>query len=444
MTKPGYVKIFIVLCILSMTFLLSGCGNSGSTVYDNDGKKIGTVSKAEKSKYYAYLEIVNSEAIKIISEEKDCEEEEAISALNTGEYDIYTAFDENIYNSFNDAVKNYSTEGAAFGSAVTDLNGHLIAAYSFSEEKEKVNFANKKTAPYSSFKPLSVYLPALESGDTYWSKMYEDSAIKKIENEDGTVSDWPSNASGTYSNEKVAVCEAIKESLNTVAVKCLSDYGVAKSLNFMEETFDLNLEYEKHKLSVQGEDEVIGNIALGYLNEGVSPVDMAGYYQVFANGGKYIEPKAIVRICDKKGNLIYENIAEENQVISKEAAYVMNNLLKMVVDEGGTGEKAAIEGLEVGGKTGTGPNGNWFVGFTPEYSCAVWHNSEVKGSNAAAVFSESVSRWKHDKEKKYPESKTVKEAVYCQESGKLFTTDCEQLKHGYYLSVKCPADCDKH
>ena len=42
---------------------------------------------------------------------------------------------------------------------------------------------------------------------------------------------------------------------------------------------------EKKKLKTMGEDEVIGNIGLGYLQDGVSPVQMAGYYQSFANGG---------------------------------------------------------------------------------------------------------------------------------------------------------------
>jgi penicillin-binding protein 1A len=243
--------------------------------------------------------------------------------------------------------------------------------------------------------------------------------------------------------EKITVADAVKESLNTVAIKCLDKYGVKNSLEYMEETFNLTLDFEKKKLKTMGEDEVIGNIGLGYLQDGVSPVQMAGYYQSFANGGFYTAPTAILKICDADGQVIYRADDEMDRVVSPEAAYVMNLMLQEVVKDG-TGTAAAIEGLNIGGKTGTGPEGNWFVGFTPEYSCAVWHGTGTDSNYAAQIFAAIAGGWKHDTEKAFPESGTVKEDIYCSESGKKFSSDCTSFDKGYYLSVKCPDNCDIH
>lgn len=47
---------------------------------------------------------------------------------------------------------------------------------------------------------------------------------------------------------------------------------------------------------------------MGYLYDGVSVIDMAGYYQIFGNGGKYYKPEAITKIIDDHGKTIYTKI----------------------------------------------------------------------------------------------------------------------------------------
>lgn len=427
-------KRLLAMCLLACALLLTGCSGNGAAVYDKDSNEIGSLGNYEKSEYASYLEIVNDEASEIIKAQKECSDEEAAALINEGEYQIYTAFDESVHYAIQGVYSQLDTE-LAFGSAVTDLHGHLIAAFSSSAD---TNYAAETTAPYSSIKPLSVYTPALESGDIYWSEMYEDSPVKKV---DGA--DWPANSTNTYSMEDVTVAEAVRNSLNTVAVKCLNEYGVKNSLDYMEDAFGLTLDFEKKKVKAMGESEVVGNIALGYLQDGVSPVQMAGFYQCFANGGFYAEPKAILKICDSEGKVIYRADDEMERAVSPEAAHVMNKMLQEVV-KSGTGSAAAIEGLQIGGKTGTGPDGNWFVGFTPEYSCAVWHGPGTDSNYAAKIFAAAAGGWMHNAEAAFPESGTVKEEVYCSESGKLFGTGCTNFDKGYYLSVKCPDNCDRH
>jgi len=113
-------------------------------------------------------------------------------------------------------------------------------------------------------------------------------------------------------------------------------------------------------------------MALGGLRNGVSPLEQASAFATFAAKGVAAEPYAIVRIKDRRGNVVYERKPKTTQAFRDEEAGVVNAALKRVV-EGGTGTAAAI-GRPVAGKTGTSENfGNaWFVGYTPQLSTAVW------------------------------------------------------------------------
>ena len=441
--------LFVCVFFLQLSFL-GGCGKKEVVIVDNAGKEIEVLSETEygegkmsEAGHRAYVEVVMDEAIQIVSEEKNCSIDEAEKLIFQEGYSLYTVFEEEIYNAI--AESKLLDEKVSMGCAVTDLKGNLLAAYSAGDyEQEYQNFATKDTAPYSSFKPLSVYAPAIESGIATWSTTYMDEPIKQIEDESGRLRDWPANATGTYSNEGVGVYEAIEKSLNTIAVRCLQEYGVKNSLTFMKEKFGLTLEFEESRTYILGEEETIGNIALGYLQDGVSPIDMAGYYQVFANGGSYTEPKTIRKICDGDGKVIYERETESKQVISGQTSYIMNQLLQNVVSAGGTGKKAQCEGILVGGKTGTGDIGNWFVGFTPEYTCAVWHGISAEKNQTAELFADIVSKFEYDESLTFPENDGVQKIVFCEDSGMSVSSDCRKIKMGYYsLAVELPI-CDKH
>lgn len=432
-------KIMLLICIVSC-IMLAGCSMSGTKIYDKDQNEINKSQDETK----AYMQIVEEDAVKILCEQNDCGDEEARKLLVKGKYHIYTYFNAALVKEMAETYRNYGDKKLSFACVATDLNGHLVGV--FSGGSEEINFAKEKQAPYSSFKPLSVYLPALEAGTTNWSKTYKDGPFKQIVYANGDKENWPSNATGVYSNKDIIVNDALKTSLNTVAVKCLSEYGVKKTMDFLEERLGLRLDFERKKVEQFGEEEILGNIALGYLEEGVSPVDMAGYYQIFANGGCYQKPKTISKILDADGNVIYQLDENKNveQTITREASFVMNQLLQNVVSPNGTGANAVIPGVAVGGKTGTGETGNWFVGFTPEYTCAVWHGPELSENYAATMFAETVSAWEHNKDKIYPVCGTVKEAIFCRKSGLLMTEKCSDFELGYYMSVDCPGECDEH
>lgn len=450
MKNKKVLSLLLSGVLLFQVCFLGGCSRKELKIFDSDDELFASLQQndfdkeeLENESHRAYLEIVLEEASKVISEIEACDTEEAEKRLLQNQYSIYTAFDKEVYGALEEV--RMTEENVSIGCAVTDLKGNLLAVYSAGDfENEYSNYAALKTAPYSSFKPLSVYAPAIERGVVTWSTMYQDEPIKQIENEDGSLRDWPANATGIYSNEGVSVHTAIKESLNTIAVRCLQEYGVQNSLQYLKEKFGLSLEFEESRVSVLGEEESIGNIALGYLQDGVSPVDMAGYYQAFANGGMYTAPKTIRKMCDAEGKVIYERNDESEQIMSTQTAFIMNQLLQNVVELGGTGEKARCENVLVGGKTGTGDKGNWFVGFTPQYSCAIWHGIEVKTNSTAEIFSKVVSQLEHDEALGFPETKGVQEAVFCAESGMLISDKCRKIDMGYYsLDAELPI-CDKH
>lgn len=433
----------VVACILC------GCGNKGFKIlygeetlaYINgeEPERWETGFEAEK----AYVELVIEEAEGIISDIEKCDEKTARKKLFKGEYpEIYTSFVPEISKALLSAYTEYENKDLELGGAVTDTRGNILAVISRGEEES--NFAIAKTPPYSSFKPLSVYMQMVEKNLSSWSKLYLDAPVKQVMESDSSFRDWPSNATNTYRYSKVTMSLAIKESLNTVAVRCMAELGVKNSLQYMEDKLGLKLSFERDKLQLEGEEEVYGNVALGYLQEGVSPVDMAGYYQIYANGGLYQKPGAVVKMCGKDGNEVYSRKDDGERVISRETSFIMNKLLCEVVSIGGTGEKAYVDGIDVGGKTGTGDKGNWFVGFTPQYVCAVWHGKQVGQNCSSEYFSQSVSAFPLDKTSEYSQCAGVKEYIYCTQSGKLISPDCKNAALGYCVQSEVIETCNEH
>ncbi len=406
-------------------------------------KSIKAISKDQNS---AYLKIVFDEAVDILASINNCDKKEAGKQLFKGEYTIFTAFDPQINQKLSAACSPYDRV-TTVGSAVTDLSGNLVAVYS-TDSKDDTNYATLKTNPCSAFKPISVYAPAIDSGKINWSSRYEDSPYKKVLNQDGALRDWPKNAGNYYTKRYLYIFQAVKESTNTVAVKCLADLGVDYSISFLEKNFGIPLSDEKSKSDIGGPDEVIGNIALGSLHEGVTPVNMAGYYQIFASGGKYTEPKTILKICDASGKEIYIRKPETKSVIKGSTAELMNHILKGVLEVDGTGNKAAVNGIEIAGKTGTDETNanNWFVGVTPQYSCSVWHADSQK-NNAPEIFSnviKGIYEAKPQAAKTFSYSQGLMNVAYCTETGKMAGAGCTLIRSGYYTFGNVPGPCDRH
>ena len=437
-------------CESSLSESSSKTESSAVTVVDKNSETLAVFESQDSVDVVAegsevYVKRALKDAVQIIQNAEKCTSEEAQEKLFSKEYVVHTAYDPLVYDAIHSQYQQSSIGLASFGCAVTDLKGNVCALYSAGENSETTDYSTTLLPPYSAFKPLSVYAQAVEAGLIGWSTVYEDSPYKTMVDENGEESGWPVNATQTYANANIPVYHAIAQSLNTIAVKCLKDVGVRKSIDFLMDNFGIDLSYEQNKATTEGEEEVIGNIALGYLNKGVSPLDMAGYYQIFAAKGVYKAPCTVVKICTADSKVAYKNQTEEKQVIKESTAGIMNMLLQGVVKIG-TGKAAYNSEITFAGKTGTGnsDDGNWFVGVAPEYSCAVWHGAGAEANSCAQLFGAIMAQLCGESKKIFELPQDLTMSIYCMESGKSAGTECSRIDMGYYAAGEVPEICDAH
>ena len=133
------------------------------------------------------------------------------------------------------------------------------------------------------------------------------------------------------------------------------------------------VEHMAHSMGVRGRIGSNPSIVLGGLSEGVSPLDMASAFGTLANGGVHAAPTAVTHITDADGNVVWEPRGLPVTVVDPETAWLVTDTMQQVVTEG-TGRAASLGERPSAGKTGTVQENRdaWFVGFTREYSTAVW------------------------------------------------------------------------
>ena len=128
------------------------------------------------------------------------------------------------------------------------------------------------------------------------------------------------------------------------------------------------------------------------------------------------------KVPDSDGKVLLEGKSEETKVLDEGVAYIMTDVLQTVVSDG-IAYDAAIEGEQVGGKTGTTDEtwDIWFDGFTPKYAAALWigtdNNVELDTTSATAakLWSKIMSKVKRAKGGEYksrPDNVIVKNGEY--------------------------------
>lgn len=217
-----------------------------------------------------------------------------------------------------------------------------------------------KRQPGSTIKPLAVFTPALEQGYQVFDRL-KDSPLNLNGYE-------PQNFDRSFRGE-VTMYEALIRSYNVPTVWLLEQMGLEHGTEAVKR-FGIPLT----------ENDYTYALALGGMSEGVSPLQMAEAYSVFANDGLRVDAHAIIKIEDADGELLGKWHNNAVKVTDAETAQKMTFMLRGVINEG-TGKNAQVKGWEIAGKTGTtqlpfaGQNGakdHWFVGYTPEVVAAIW------------------------------------------------------------------------
>ena len=240
----------------------------------------------------------------------------------------------------------------------------MIGGYDF--ERSKFNRAvQARRQPGSAFKPF-VYATAFDRGLTP-STIIEDSPISFHFRVGGKVVEWsPENYDRKF-HGPTTLRRGLENSVNVVTVKLIEQVGVDPVIRMA------------HQMGI--ESELRREIALALGVSEVTPLELVSAYGVLANGGVRAEPFAIRKVTDSQGRILEEHVAEPQEVIRPETAYVLVNVMKGVVERG-TAARARVLKRPLAGKTGTTSEATdvWFIGFTPSLVAGVWVGYDVKRS----------------------------------------------------------------
>ncbi len=280
----------------------------------------------------------------------------------------------------------------------------------------------------SSMKPLSVLAPAIDKGIITAATVFDDNPTSF---NNGTYN--PKNYGFTYRG-LITVRDAIAYSQNIPMVKAMCLLTPAESIKFLKSA------------GITSIDDVNDNVlplALGGLTYGVTPLQMAGAYAAIANDGEYITPTFYTKVVDSQGNIVLEADQSKTQIMSKEAAYVVKEILTQPVKTG-TSTTCTVDGMSVAAKTGTTNNDydRWFCGFTPYYTAAVWYGYDSSATitgwatNPAGQIWTGVMRSIHNglESKSFHDTipENVVEVEVCKKSGFLASSYCK----GYGTTYK--------
>ncbi len=197
------------------------------------------------------------------------------------------------------------------------------------------------------------------------------------------------------------------------------------------------------------------SIALGAYE--VTPLEIAGAYTVFANGGELISTSFIKTIRDQQGRSVYQAQATRKQALDPRVAYLVENTLEEVL-RSGTGAAVRAKGftLPAAGKTGTDPHNGWFAGFTSKLICVVWvgfddnRDFRLEGAHSALpIWLEFMKRASLHREYKNVHSFEAPDGIVTvqidAQTGELATPQCPKVRNQVFISGTQPVEpCHLH
>lgn len=274
-----------------------------------------------------------------------------------------------------------------------------------------------KRQPGSSFKPVIAYSPFIDQGGAPASVL-DDSPLEFA---DGYK---PKNFDLAYRG-MTTIREAVTDSINIMAIQALKEVGISKAHKFAKNLGIQNLN-PKNDLGL--------GIALGGIEQGVTPLELTRAYGAFANGGVYVESTVITKVTDQEGNIIDKTNPKKAKAMKDTTAYLMTDMLKDVVTKG-TGYNARLDKWTAAGKTGTTNEGKdiWFVGYTPALVAGVWMGHDVPkpmpriygGTYPAKLWKEIMTEaHKGKKVVEFNKPATIVSATVCSKSGLLPSDLC--------------------
>jgi len=224
-------------------------------------------------------------------------------------------------------------------------------------ESEFNRAVNGRRQAGSGFKPFVYYAAFQQAGLDPATVLIDEPVSIPV----AGAPDWkPRNFEKTFRGP-VVLKEALTHSVNTIAAQLVAQVGPGAVIDIAR------------ACGVKSPLQAVYSVALG--TSGVTPLDMATGFSVFANLGVARDPFMVWRVEDALGRVIQEHIVKDRQVLDPNLAFQVVDMMKAVVDSGsGRGVRRLGFRRPAAGKTGTTDNYNdaWFTGFTPSLSVSVW------------------------------------------------------------------------
>jgi len=253
---------------------------------------------------------------------------------------------------------------SAFISASTEDGAIKAMVGGFDYNRNKFNHVTQAwRQPGSSFKPF-IYSASLERGLSP-ATMINDAPISFDAGQTGGQAWEPKNYDGKYEGP-MTMRRGLTKSKNMISIRILHKIGAKYGQEYATR-FGFDAERNPPYLT----------LALGA--GAVTPLQMAGAYSVFANGGYKITPYLISRVTDANGKVLSQAAPdksgdERNRVIDERNAFLMDSMLKDVVRFGTATKALVLKRPDIAGKTGTTNDSidAWFAGYSPKLVGIAW------------------------------------------------------------------------
>jgi len=238
----------------------------------------------------------------------------------------------------------------------------LVGGFDFN--KNKFNHVTQAwRQPGSSFKPF-IYSASLEKG-LGPATIINDAPLFFSAAETGGQAWEPKNYGGGFDGP-MTMRTALQKSKNLVSIRILNQIGTKYAQQYITR---FGFDAERHPAYLP--------MALGAGL--VTPLQMAGAFSVFANGGYRINPYLIAEVTDQRGVVVAHAqplVAGQSapHAIEPRNAYVMNSLLQSVAQRGTGAKSNSLKRTDLGGKTGTTNDSRdaWFAGYQHTLTAIAW------------------------------------------------------------------------
>ncbi|MCR4782832.1 MAG: PBP1A family penicillin-binding protein [Lachnospiraceae bacterium] len=329
--------------------------------------------------------------------------------------------------------------------------GHVVALVGGRGDKTASKTLNRATnttrQPGSTFKILSTYAPALDSAGLTLATVQDNAPYAYTNGKE--IHNYPDSYTG-YTTLR----EGIKNSINIVAVKTLTEIGTSLGFQYVQDFGITTLESGDNNQA----------LAIGGITNGVKNIELTAAFATIADKGVYHKPIFYTKVTDHEGNVILDNTSTEKQekkVVKETTAWLLTSAMQDVFNEG-TATAAKFDGMHLAGKTGTTNDSkdSILVGFSPYYTCGIWGGYDDNSSQSNLSYTQKIWKQvmqkihegKQDKDFTMPDG--IVQVNVCKESGKrpvdgLCNADPrgDMTYNEYFAEGTEPSEvdtCDKH